>query len=57
MSSNNEVSEKLIYVEYGMWSNTKYVIRKIKRYKPVLLIVMLCAMVTGLVLGYYWVNL
>lgn len=54
MSDNKGANEKTLHTDFGMWSNTKYVIGKIKRYKPVLLVVMILAMVTGSVLGYYW---
>lgn len=46
--------EKELHKEYGIWSNTKYIIKTIMKYKPVLFVAMLIAMITGSVLSFFW---
>lgn len=51
---NMDSKENELHIEYGIWSNTKYIIRTIKKYRPVLMIVMFLAMATGSVLSFLW---
>lgn len=54
MSKKKEKDKNPLHTEYGILSNVFYVLKKIKQYKPVLLILMTIGVVTNSLMQYLW---
>ena len=54
MSKKKEKEKNPLHTEYGILSNVFYVLKKIKQYKPVLLILMAIGVVTNSLMQYLW---
>lgn len=54
MFKKKEKEENPLHTEYGILSNVFYVLKKIKQYKPVLLVFMAVGVVTNSLMQYMW---
>ncbi|MBO4629695.1 MAG: ABC transporter ATP-binding protein [Treponema sp.] len=54
MSDYKESKDNPLHKEYGIWSNTRYIIRKMAQYKPSVLFLMVIGLVAGSILSYFW---
>lgn len=54
MSDYKESKDNPLHREYGMWSNTCYIIRKMAEYQPSVLFLMVLGFVAGSVFSYFW---
>lgn len=54
MKKTKDNKEQELHTEYGMWSNTRYILRKIKQYYPLLLLMMAITIVTSSFMKYMW---
>jgi ABC-type multidrug transport system fused ATPase/permease subunit len=54
LSKKKEKEKNPLHTEYGILSNVFYVLKKIKQYKPVLLILMAIGVVTNSLMQYLW---
>ncbi len=54
MSDYKESKDNPLHREYGIWSNTCYIIRKMAEYKPSVLVLMVLGLVGHSVFSYIW---
>ena len=54
MSDYKESKDNPLHKEYGIWSNTKYIIKNIAKYKPVLLVIMIAGLICHPLVTYTW---
>ncbi len=54
MSDYRESRENPLHKEYGIWSNTRYIIRKMAEYQPSVLFLMTLGLVCRSVFSYFW---
>ena len=54
MSDYKESKDNPLHKEYGIWNNTRYIIRKMAEYQPSVLFLMLLGLVGSSVLSYFW---
>ena len=54
MSDYKESKDNPLHKEYGLWSNTCYIIRKMAEYQPSVLFLMVLGFVARSVFSYFW---
>ncbi len=54
MSDYKESKDNPLHKEYGILSNTRYIIRKMAQYQPSVLFLMFIGLVAGSVFSYFW---
>ncbi len=54
MADYKESSENPLHREFGIWSNTKYIIKKMMQYQPSVFYLMIIGLVCGSILSYFW---
>ena len=54
MSDYKESKDNPLHKEYGIWNNTRYIIRKMAEYQPSVLFLMLLGLAGNSVLSYFW---
>ncbi|MBP5461157.1 MAG: ABC transporter ATP-binding protein, partial [Lachnospiraceae bacterium] len=54
MSDFNESKDNPLHKEYGIRSNTVYILRKMAEYQPSVLVLMSLGLVAGSILSYFW---
>lgn len=54
MSEYKESKENPLHKEYGVWSNTRYILRKMAKYSPSLIVILLIGVICNSVNSYYW---
>ncbi len=54
MSDYKESKDNPLHREYGIWSNTRYIIRKMAEYQPSVLFLMTLGLVGRSVFSYFW---
>ena len=54
MSDYKESKDNPLHREYGIWSNTRYIIRKMAEYQPSVLFLMMLGLVGRSVFSYFW---
>ena len=54
MADYKESKDNPLHREYGIWNNTRYIIRKMAEYQPSVLFLMALGLVGGSVLTYFW---
>ncbi len=53
-SEYEESKDNPLHREFGIWSNTRFILRKIMQYKPGVILLVLMGMVCSSVMAYYW---
>ena len=53
-SEYKESKDNPLHREYGIWSNTVYILRKMWQYKPGVLFLVILGIVCDSVLSYFW---
>lgn len=54
MSEYKESKDNPLHRDFGLWSNTVYILKKIKQYCPSVIPIALTGIVCGSVMGYFW---
>jgi len=54
MSEYKESKDNPLHREFGVWSNTVYILKKVRQYCPAVIPIALTGIVCGSVLGYFW---
>ncbi len=54
MSDYKESKDNPLHKDYGIWSNTKFIIKNIAKYKPVLLVIMAVGLICHPLVTYTW---
>ncbi len=54
MSDYKESKDNPLHREFGVWSNTKYILKKMAQYQPSVLFLMVLAFVCQSVFSYFW---
>ena len=54
MGDYKESKDNPLHKEYGIWSNTCYIIRKMAQYQPSVLFLMVLGFVCGSIMNYFW---
>ena len=54
MADYKESKDNPLHKEYGIWSNTCYIVRKMAEYQPSVLLLMTLGLVGGSVFSYFW---
>ena len=54
MGDYKESKDNPLHKEYGIWSNTRYIIRKMAEYQPSVLFLMVLGFVSGSIFPYFW---
>lgn len=54
MSDYKDSKDNPLHKEYGIWSNTLYIIKKMAQYQPSVLFLMLLGLTAGSILSYFW---
>ena len=54
MADYKESSENPLHREFGIWSNTKYIIKKMMKYQPSVFYLMIIGLLCGSILSYFW---
>ena len=49
-----ESKDNPLHKEFGIWSNTRYILGKILKYRPEVVALLLLGMVCSSVLSYFW---
>lgn len=54
MSEYKESKDNPLHREFGVWSNTLYILKKLRQYCPVVIPIALTGIVCGSILSYFW---
>lgn len=54
MSEYKESKDNPLHRDFGLWSNTVYILKKMKRYCPSVIPLALTGIICGSVMGYFW---
>ena len=54
MGDYKESKDNPLHKEYGIWSNTRYIIRKMAQYQPSVIFLMILGFVSGSTFSYFW---
>lgn len=54
MAEYKERTDNPLHRQFGVWSNTIYIIKKLKQYNPAAIPIALLGIVCGSILSYYW---
>ena len=54
MSEYKDRKDNPLHKEYGIWKNTRYIIKKMAEYKPSVIFLMAIGLVAGSILSYFW---
>lgn len=54
MAEYKESTENPLHRQFGVWSNTIYILKKVRQYSPAAIPIALMGIVCGSILSYYW---
>lgn len=54
MSEYKESKDNPLHRDFGLWSNTVYILKKMKQYCPSVIPIALTGIICGSVMGYFW---
>ncbi len=54
MSDYKESKDNPLHKEFGIWSNTKYIIKKMAQYCPSVIVLMIIGVICSSVISYFW---